>query len=67
MDYTPDYNDLYSAYEDKQERMLAKFPKCAYCGEPITDEYCFNIAGDIICESCLNEHFRKPIENYMED
>ena len=50
MDYTPDYNDLYSAYEDKQERMLAKFPKCDYCGEPITDDYCYNIDGDIICE-----------------
>ena len=67
MDYTPDYNDLHSAYEYEQERKLAKYPKCDYCGEPITDDYCYDIAGDIICENCLNEHHRKPIEEYMED
>ncbi len=65
-DYVPDYADLHAAYEAEQERQLDKLPKCDYCGEPITDDYCYNINGDIICEECLNDNFRKPTDDYIE-
>ena len=67
MDYIPDYNDLHSAYEDEQQRKIDKLPKCEYCGEPITDEYFYDINGTFICEECLNGNYRKSTEDYLED
>jgi formylmethanofuran dehydrogenase subunit E len=67
MDYIPDYNDLYSAYEDEQERKINKLPKCSCCGEPIIDDYLYNLDGEILCEECLKENYRRPVEEYMED
>ena len=65
MDYIPDYNDLHSAYEQERERALEKFPKCDCCGEPITDDYFYNIDGTYICEECLNDNYRVSTDNYM--
>ena len=64
--YIPDYNDLHARYEAEQQAKLDKLPKCEYCGEPITDEHLYDINGDIICEECLNDNFRKPVEDYIE-
>lgn len=66
-EYIPDYTDLHADYERDQARRLAKFPTCDYCGEPITDEYFYNIDGTFICEACLKDEFRKDTEDYMED
>lgn len=65
-DYIPDYADLHDRYEAEQARELAKLPKCDYCGEPIGDDYLYDLDGDIICKSCLNDHFRKSVEDYIE-
>ena len=67
MDYVPDYNDLFNEYESEQERRLDKLPKCDCCGEPITDDYCYNIDGTYICEALMREEYRKNTEDYMED
>ncbi len=66
-EYIPDYTDLHDEYERDHESRLAKFPKCDYCGEPITDEHFYNIDGTFICETCLNDEFRKNTEDYMEE
>lgn len=61
----PDNFDIWDAHDIEMERRRTRLPQCDYCGEHIQDEYYYEIGGEIICEECLNEHFRK--ENYMED
>lgn len=65
--YIPDYNDLHDEYEAEQERNLDKFPKCDCCGEPITDDYFYDIDGTYYCEDCLISEYRKNTDDYMED
>lgn len=48
-----------------EERELQKYPKCDICDEYITDDYLIEFNGDLICESCLVQHYRKPVEDYM--
>ena len=54
--------DLYCA---DQEQELEKYPKCAQCGEPITDEYMYEIDGEYYCEECMNDLFRVDVEERM--
>ena len=66
MDYIPDYNDLYARHEAEQEKMADKLPRCKYCGEPITDDYLYDLDGTLCCEDCLEDLFRKPTDNYID-
>lgn len=59
MDDVVDNYDLWLAHEAEKEKALAELPCCEYCGNPIQDEHYYEIDGDIICEKCLNYHFRK--------
>lgn len=65
-EYIPDPVDLYNEYDARQQRELQKLPKCEYCGETITDDHYYDINGDVICEECLNDNFRKPVDDYVE-
>ena len=47
------------AWITEQDRKLAKLPKCDYCGEPIQDDYYFDIMGDRVCESCVENMKRR--------
>lgn len=67
MSYIPDYTELHEEYEATQERRLEKLPKCDCCGEPIIDEYFYNIDGTFICEDCLINEYRKNTEDFMEE
>ncbi len=53
-------------YMAEQEEELKKLPVCDYCKKPIQDDYLYDLEGDIICEACMNKHFRKHTEDYME-
>lgn len=33
--------------------------KCDYCGEPIWDDYYYQIGNDEVCERCLVDYFRR--------
>ena len=61
-----DNYQLWRMNEDRKEREAERFPKCTYCAEPIFDDYLFDINDEIICEDCLNTHFRKDASNYYE-
>ena len=54
----------FARYDAEQQSEMDKLPKCDYCDEPITDDYYFEINGDIICADCLNENFRKGVESF---
>ena len=65
--YIPDYNDLHEEYEIAREQKLQKLPKCDCCGEPITDDYFYNIDGTYFCEERLISEYRKNTDDYMEN
>ena len=66
MYFTDDPVADYERYSAEKEEALRKLPKCDYCNKPIEDDYLYDLEGDIICESCMNKHFRKHTEDYME-
>ena len=43
------------AKEREEERWLKSRPVCAWCGEPIQDEYCYEINGDLVCGRCIED------------
>ena len=59
-----DNYERWEAYDAEQNRSQDKLPKCDFCGEVIQDDYLFDI-GDIYCEECMEERFKKPTERYM--
>lgn len=65
-DWVPDYAELHDRYEAEQQRQLDRLPKCEYCGETITDDFLYDLNGDIMCEKCLNDNYRKPVDDYIE-
>ena len=56
----------FNQYDAEQQRDLDKLPKCDYCGHTITDEYLYEINDELICEECLNDNFRKSVDDYIE-
>lgn len=38
-------------------------PVCDYCDTEITEGHYYEINGDVICEVCLNECFRKELDD----
>lgn len=55
------------AYHDAEQcRRLEQLPVCEYCGEPIQDEYLYEINDEFICEECLKNNFRKNTEDYCD-
>lgn len=65
-DYIPDYTELHARYEAEQERLADKLPKCDCCGEPIPDDFLYDLGGTLYCEDCLEDHFRKPVDDYIK-
>ena len=66
MYYTDNPIADYDRYSDDQERELERCPKCEKCGQPITDSYCYEIEGELICEECLDIYYRKDTEDFIE-
>ena len=62
--YIPDNYDLFEQHEAEQQDRLDKLPTCICCGEPIQDEYCYEIDDELYCEKCMNDEYRKPTEDY---
>ena len=56
----------FARWDEEQTKQLDKLPKCAECGEPIQDEECFEINGELICPGCLKSNHRKWTEDYIE-
>ena len=67
MRYTDDPIADYDAYEAECAERLEKRPLCYICGERIQDEYLFEIDGDLICEECLKDNYRRSTDSYIDD
>lgn len=67
MCYSDDPIADFDRWEDKRQEEEDRLPVCEICGEPIQDDFLYDIEGTLICEECLNSEYRKPVEDYMED
>lgn len=63
--YIPDNYDQFEIHNAEQERRLDKLPRCSECDEPIQDDYLYEINGEYICESCMKDNYRKPVDSVM--
>jgi formylmethanofuran dehydrogenase subunit E len=59
----PDNYDQWNRHERDQEKRLAERPRCDICDQPIQDDHFYLINGDNVCPVCLNDEFRKEIED----
>lgn len=57
-----DPNDDFNRLDREEAAWLESRPKCDICGEPIQDDHFYQINGDKVCPSCLEDHFRKEID-----
>lgn len=65
-EYIPDMVDCFNEYDARQQRELQRLPKCVYCGEPIQSDFYYDINDECICEECLNDNFKKHVEDYPD-
>lgn len=61
----PDNYDLWEAHEARQKKQLEALPHCDECGEPIQDDFYFEINDTIMCECCLIRDHRKRTEDFV--
>lgn len=66
MYYTNDPVADYNRYDADQQRELERLPVCAECGHPITDDGCYKINDQLICEECLDIYYRVNTEDFIE-
>ena len=48
----------FNEHDYMQMKWLDSRPECDICKKPIQDEYAYRIEGEVICEDCLNRHYR---------
>ena len=58
---SPDIDFL--KHDAEQQKELEKCPKCSMCDEYIQDDFLYEINDEVICEECLNDNFRKQVED----
>lgn len=61
----PDNYSMWEAYDRAHEKARERLPVCDRCRERIDEDYYFDIGGEILCEDCLIEKYRKNTEDYI--
>lgn len=56
----------FNRWDDEQQRRLEKLPQCSHCGEYIQEDHYYLINDEIFCSDCLDNEFRKEVEDYAE-
>lgn len=56
----------FDRFDAEQQKELEKCPKCSMCDEYIQDDYFYEINDEVVCEECINQNFRKLVEDYVE-
>ena len=57
----PDNYDQWAAHEAEQDKWLSERLVCEYCGQPIQEDYFYEINSEILCQKCLDRNFRKDV------
>lgn len=64
MYYTDDPVADFYRYDREQQERLEQRPVCSYCGEHIQDDHYYRINDEIFCPNCMENEFRKEIDDY---
>lgn len=61
-------------YQEEYDRASAFNPVCCCCGEPIMDEYLYDMNSDLYCEACFDDYleglkaaFRADPSKYIDE
>lgn len=46
----------FAQWEMYQLEWLNGLPRCSICGQPIQDEYYYEMGDELICESCMDDY-----------
>lgn len=65
MYYTDDPVTDFARYDEEKEAMLSALPVCSECEEHIQDDQCFVVNDEVICEGCMDKHYKKWTEDLM--
>ena len=57
MQRTDDPIGDWDRYCEEQEKKMDRLPRCSECDEPITDDFCYYINGEYICEDCMLNNY----------
>lgn len=63
--FTDDPELDFLRHDAEQTEELERLPTCEDCGELITDEYLFDVDGDILCRGCMESRYERSVERYM--
>lgn len=55
----------FERYDAVQEKAKEKLPRCSECGEPIQDDFFYEIDCYFYCEDCLRDNHRKSTEDFI--
>ena len=55
----------FERYDAEQQRLIDSLPLCYECDQPIQDDFCYEINGELVCGVCLNDNHRKETEDYI--
>ena len=56
----------FNRWDAEQTKRLNLLPWCDDCNEPIQDDKCYQIGGEILCEDCMKDRYERYTEDFME-
>ena len=56
--YTDDPAADYDAFCRQQDLDAARLPVCCECDSRIEEEFCYEINGEVLCETCMEQYKR---------
>lgn len=63
--YIPDNYDQFTRHDAQQQAQLDRLPVCSECGEPIQDDFCFEVNDELICDECMHNNHRKCVDDFI--
>lgn len=61
----PDNYDMWVDHARALEAELDRHLVCECCGEPIQDDYVWEINNELLCEDCAKEKYSRCAEFFM--
>lgn len=55
----------FERWDAEQEEKLEKMPVCDECGEHIQDDYLYDIGGEILCRTCMENKYERSVDDYV--
>jgi formylmethanofuran dehydrogenase subunit E len=52
-------------YDAERQAEMDRLPRCCECGEPITDDYCYEINDSLICTECMERNYKKDTDDFV--